>query len=105
LATVLTPNRTVEIYPALAPGHDAGDVLNGLQAHRRASAVMLVGHQPDMGELASFLLSGSASLIQLDFKKGGVAAIAVPALPPRSSGILRWSLTPKQARLVRRYHQ
>jgi phosphohistidine phosphatase len=102
LATVLTPDRTVEIYPPLAPGHAAADILKGLQVHRRAHAVMLVGHQPDMGELASFLLSGSAALAQLDFKKGGVAAIAVPALPPQSSGTLRWLLTPKQLRFIRR---
>jgi phosphohistidine phosphatase len=102
LATVLTPDRAAEIYPPLAPGHGATDILKGLQVHRRAHAVMLVGHQPDMGEFASFLLSGSAALAQLDFKKGGVAAIAVPALPPRSSGMLRWFLTPKQLRFIGR---
>jgi phosphohistidine phosphatase len=101
LATGLTPKGSVEIYPPLAPGHDAGDVLKGLQVHRRARAVMLVGHQPDMGEIASFLLTGSTSLVPLQFKKGGVAAIAVAAVPPRSSGTLLWFLTPKQLRLIR----
>src|SRR5262245_30163414 len=57
LAAALTPQRPVEIYAALAPGHAAADVLRGLQPHRHARALMLVGHQPDMEQLASFLLT------------------------------------------------
>src|SRR5438552_3029245 len=67
LAAVLTPDAAVGIYAPLAPGHPTADVVKGLQEHRRARAVMLVGHQPDMGEIASFLLTGSASLVHLDF--------------------------------------
>src|SRR5437868_3706973 len=44
LATVLAPNLAVEIYPPLAPGHAAADLLKGLHIHRRAHALMLVGH-------------------------------------------------------------
>src|SRR5438552_331408 len=36
LARVLAAHLEVEIYPSLAPGHGAADVLNGLTAYRRA---------------------------------------------------------------------
>lgn len=102
LARVLAPHIAVEIYPLLAPGHEAADLLHGLAAHRRAHSLMLVGHQPDLGELASYLVTGSSNLAVLPFKKGSVAAVRVAAVPPRASGVLEWFLTPKQLRTIAR---
>jgi phosphohistidine phosphatase len=102
MASILAPKVPVELYPALAFGHEPRDVLQGLRSHRRAEQVMLVGHQPDMGELASFLLTGSSNLVPLPFKKAATAAITVPSLPPRSAGVLEWFLTPAQLRRIGR---
>ncbi len=102
LAREIAPQTEVEIYPPLAPGHDVAALLGGLTAYRRARGVMLVGHQPALGELASHLLTGSSSLAALPFKKGGVAAVRVAAVPPRAAGILEWFLTPKQLRAIGR---
>lgn len=90
----------VEIYPLLAPGHEAGEVLKGLRPHRAARELVLVGHQPDLGRLASHLLTRASTLAPLPFKKGAVAAIRVDAIPPRAPGILMWFMTPKQLRTV-----
>ena len=60
----------------------------------------MVGHQPGLGELASQLLTGSATLAMLPFRKGGLAAIALSALPPRAAGTLQWFVTPKQLRWI-----
>lgn len=100
VAAVLAPARGVALYPSLAPGHGAGDVLAALRPYRAARQLMLVGHQPDLGALASHLLTGSSALLPLAFKKGGVAAIAVGALPPRTAGVLLWFLTPGQLRAI-----
>ena len=102
LVSVLTPDRPVEIYPRLAPGHDAVDVLKGLHPYRAARALMLVGHEPDLGQLASHLLTGSSGIAPLPFKKGGIAAFEVASLPPRTAGTLLWFLTPKQLRAIGR---
>jgi phosphohistidine phosphatase len=102
LARVLAPQRDVEIYPPLAPGHEPANVLNGLTAHRRANSLMLVGHQPALGELASYLITASSELAALPLKKGGVAAVRVAAVPPRAAGTLEWFLTPKQLRAIGR---
>jgi phosphohistidine phosphatase len=102
LARVLAPQIEVEIYPPLAPGHEPAHLLNGLTTHRRALSLMLVGHQPDLGELGSYLITGSSNLAVLPLKKGGVAAVRVAAVPPRAGGILEWFLTPKQLRAIGR---
>lgn len=102
LGSVLAPELPIETYAPLAFGHEPRDVVGGLRVHRSAQRVMLVGHQPDMGELASFLLSGSSDLVHLPFKKAATAAITVPSLPPRSAGALEWFLTPGQLRLIAR---
>lgn len=97
---VLGLEAPVEVYPPLAPGHEAIEVLQGLRPHRAAHELMLVGHEPDMGLLASHLLTGSAHLARLPFKKGGVAAIRVSTIPPRGAGELLWFMTSKQLRAV-----
>lgn len=100
LARVLAPDLAFETCPGLAPGHPPTIVVNSLGQYRGASELMLVGHQPGLGELASFLLTGSTGLVPLPFKKGAVAAITVGHLPPRQAGILAWFLTPKQLRTI-----
>lgn len=99
---ILAPERALEIYPPLAPGHDPGEVVDGLRSYRKARQILLVGHQPDLGELASHLLTGSRSLVPLAFKKAGAAAITVSGVPPRSAGVLEWFLTPMQLRAIAR---
>ena len=100
VADVLTPHAAVELYPALAVGFAATDVVKGLRSHRHAHELLLVGHQPDLGDLASYLLTGSANLVPLPFRKAGVAAITVGTVPPRSPGLLEWFLTPGQLRAI-----
>lgn len=100
LAAVIDPALTVEIYQALAPGHGAIDIIAGLRAYRGKRRLVLVGHQPDLGELASHLLTGSVSRAPLPFKKGAIAAIVVGSLPPRSTGMLQWFATPKMLRVM-----
>ena len=93
VAPVLAPRCVVQLCEALAPGHHVADVVRALGRRRRD--IMLVGHEPDLGHLASFLLTGSVQQLSLQFKKGGIAAIEVETLPPRG-GTLLWLLTPKQ---------
>jgi phosphohistidine phosphatase len=97
LQSVLAPDAALVICEPLANGYAAEDVVDSLP-HGPAQEIALVGHQPSLGELASHLLTGSPGLIPLPFKKGGVAAVALPSVPPRSHGTLEWFLTPKQLR-------
>ncbi|HZS09764.1 MAG TPA: phosphohistidine phosphatase SixA [Blastocatellia bacterium] len=60
---------------------------------------LIVGHMPDLSEMASVLLSGTGA-VNVEFKKGAVCAIAISGLPPRVPGALLWMMTPKQLRMI-----
>ncbi|MBI3770249.1 MAG: histidine phosphatase family protein [Deltaproteobacteria bacterium] len=97
----LEDDRVIDT-PALAPGGAAAELFGALAEHVRSESVLLVGHQPDLGELASILLVGTPGLVPLPFKKAGLAAIIVGSLPPRSAGTLEFFLTPGQLRRIGR---
>ncbi len=92
----------VVVTAALAPGGGATELFKALGACGGAQGVVLVGHQPDLGELASTLLVGTPGLVPLPFKKAGLAGIAVESLPPRAAGLLEFFLTPGQLRKIGR---
>jgi len=100
VAEVLCPGLPIELYPPLAAGATPPEILAGLKLPRRVTRLLLVGHQPDLGDLASYLMTGSAALAPLPFRKAAVAAFTVGALPPRSAGLLEWFLTPGQLRCI-----
>ncbi len=100
VAEALRPSPAVEIYPALAAGAAPKTVLGSLPRTRGIHQLLLVGHQPDLGYLASYLMTGSAGLTPLPFKKAGVAALSLDTLPPRSTALLEWFLAPTQLRAI-----
>jgi len=102
LCAVLAPGAVPQLCPLLAPGEGAEAVAAGLREHRRAHELVLVGHQPSLGQLASYLLARSPHVVELPFRKGGVAAIVVDSLPPRASGTLEWFVTAEQLRWMGR---
>ncbi len=88
----------VEIMIELSPGHSPMDLCQRLSEIRNVSGVMLVGHEPNCSELASYLL-GSTGEIGIDFKKG--AACFIQATHPiASAGTLLWHLPPRILRLI-----
>ncbi len=54
----------------------------------------LVGHRPNLHELASWFLTGDEGL-GITIKKGGVLCIRFDGRPRPGAGELRWLLTPK----------
>ena len=74
-------------------------VIADLEKHVRKTRLALVGHEPGIGELAARLI-GSRHAIE--FKKGAVCRIDVTAIPPSGPGELRWLVTPKILRMIRK---
>jgi phosphohistidine phosphatase len=87
---------------ALEAGGSATRALDALRPHARAPSVAVVGHEPNLSELASTLLTGSATRLQLEMKKGGVALVRIEGEPRRGSAWLAWLLTPKALRSLGR---
>jgi phosphohistidine phosphatase len=102
LAGAYDAGDRVEVTPALAPGSEPDHVLKALGSCRSAFGVVLVGHEPQMGELVSTLLVGTPSLVRVAFKKAGLAGIVVESFPPRAAGVLEFFLTPGQLRRIGR---
>ena len=100
VARALASGLEVEIEASLAPGCEPAELVRWLASARPASAIALVGHQPGMGRLASFLLTGSSEAVPLRFKKGSVAALHLRAGRSPGSAELEWFLTPRQLRAM-----
>lgn len=62
--------REYQEVPALAPGANAADVLAAAGWPDAAYPVLVVGHQPTLGQVAMQLLAGQAG--DLTVKKGGI---------------------------------
>ena len=70
-----------------------------LQPFTGSAGVVLVGHEPNMLELASYLLTADAGHAQLEFRKGSVAHLELGEGAPRPGAArLVWLLTPKVLR-------
>jgi phosphohistidine phosphatase len=81
--------------PALAPGGAAHALLAWLRTQPADATLALVGHEPDLGLLAGWLLSGKRTGF-VQFKKGAVALIEFTDAPAAGKGTLAWLLTAAQ---------
>lgn len=91
-AQTLPSKPPVVLIDALAPAGSPPSVFQELARPSRKGRVALVGHEPNLGELAARLIG---TRTPIEFKKGGVCRIDFEVLPPKGVGHLRWFLTPK----------
>jgi phosphohistidine phosphatase len=98
VADVLKYMGPTEIWEELAPGTSARQTVGKLQTCEGRNSVLLVGHQPHLGFLASLLVFGDDSL-SLDLKKGSVCCIEAEQFPIQPPLPLVWMLPPKILRL------
>jgi phosphohistidine phosphatase len=88
------PPVDLAVEDTLAPDHRPEAVVDALGAHASREAVALVGHEPDLGILAAWLIGAREPL---GFKKGAIARIDVGGKPGRD-GQLIWLATPAMLR-------
>jgi phosphohistidine phosphatase len=99
LAELRTFSGQLQTMDALSPGGDFDRLRVSLYEQRQLARVALVGHEPDLGELATRLMlggTGRPGYSAVAFKKGGVALFEVDVTAQMISGVLRWQMTPKQ---------
>jgi phosphohistidine phosphatase len=82
---------------ALRPGGSPEALLAFLAKQSGRHRVLVVGHEPDLSELAARLV-GAGRNAHLGFKKGGCCLITFDEFLPRSAGQLVWWLTPRLMR-------
>ena len=91
--------RSISSSEHLTPNSDPRNLLNDLNATTHES-LLLVGHQPFLGNLIALLL-GARRDLRIEIKKGTLASLDVPRPLKRSTGTLQWIVTVEQMMLVR----
>ena len=95
LAAGMPGKPRVQAIDALAPGGGHQAVIAEVTRLARRPRIALVGHEPDIGHLASRLIGLKRPL---EFRKGAVCRIDVDGLPPGGPGQLRWFAPPRMLR-------
>lgn len=95
-------NPPPQVLPALATGIAPAEAVTALRAFSKHADVMIVGHEPQLSAIASILLTGSSDVVHMKLKTGGCIAIDLPARFERGGGELRWMLTHRQLRQMRK---
>ncbi len=101
LAATLTPDTTVEIFPALSPGARLPALLQRLTHFAPDTTVMAVGHMPDLADIAARLIGPSGDA-NLRFGKAAVCEIRFAAAPAPGAGRLTFLLQSGKLRAVSR---
>ena len=91
------------VVPALAPGGSTRSLLERLGTAAAEDkddglVVVLVGHEPDLGQLAAELIVSAAGSLPL--KKAGACAVSFEGPPRRHAGELEWFLPPRLLRTL-----
>ena len=96
-AESLKSKPSISQSDALAPAGTSAAVIQELAKHMRKGRIALVGHEPNIGELAARLIGAR---LPLEFKKGGICRIDFEVFPPKGVGQLRWFVTPRMLREI-----
>jgi len=100
-AGILQPDHAIEYNEHLEPEGDRevfiGELITKCGGEDR---VLVVGHEPYLSGLISFLACGDDSL-QIDFRKGGLCKLEIASLRLGKCAVLEWLLTPKQLKDMR----
>jgi len=95
IAEVLGTPQKLATWKVLVPGGDPDTVCREIDRFPKASAVLLVGHEPLLSSLVSRIISGDTST-GIAMTKGALAKIRNYSFTERPSGELHWLLTAKQ---------
>jgi phosphohistidine phosphatase len=89
----------VQTVEALSPGSEPSALVDWLGAHSSAEVVAIVGHEPHLSTLVTWLMTGGQDS-RVDLKKGGAALLDFASRVSAGSGLLQWLLTPSQLRRI-----
>jgi phosphohistidine phosphatase len=95
LCAALAPHTTWREVAGLLP-EDAPDALAArLSALAPATTLAVVGHEPQLSALATWLVCGRAEPIAFEFKKAAVLTLACETTPALGAFFACWHLPPE----------
>ena len=91
----------VTVSDKLAPGTNMQELITWFQ-EMPTYPIMVVGHMPDLADLATVLVSGENGWVNMTFKKAAACCITFDEDVDFSSGCLDWLLQPRHLRALAR---
>jgi phosphohistidine phosphatase len=89
----------VDTVQALSPGSDPSGLVDWLGEHASAELVAVVGHEPHLGMLVTWLMT-EARESRVAVSKGGAALLEFSSRVTAGSATLQWLLTGSQLRRI-----
>ena len=101
VAGVLQLQKRLKVFPALAAGEKTRELVEALEEPLSTSeVVLLVGHEPDLSDLISRLVTGGPDM-SLTLKKGGLCKLMLNSIRYGRCAALEWLLAPGQLARLR----
>jgi phosphohistidine phosphatase len=91
----------VKRVAALVPDAPLQEFLVWVQRKASARVVAVVGHEPHLGELVTWLMSGLRES-RVEMKKGGACLLEFEGQPGAGLGVMKWLMGPGQLRELER---
>jgi len=85
---------SIEQLDALTPGSSERKLMTWLRQRDPDARVAVVGHNPYLASLVSWLVTGEAVEERIELRKGGVCLLQFDGAPRMGEALLVWSLTP-----------
>jgi phosphohistidine phosphatase len=82
----------------LKPGKPVKSVLQWLQGQHADATIALVGHEPQLGMLVSYLLAGERKRPFVEMRKGSACMLSFEDEVKAGAATLQWMLKPGQLR-------
>jgi phosphohistidine phosphatase len=83
----------------LSPEAKLSQFAQWLDEHRSRDVVAIVGHEPHLSTLVTWLVSG-VDESRVELGKGGACLLTLDGRPRKGGARLRWLLTPRQLREI-----
>ena len=93
-------NKEVTVTDLLLPGFNPADLIAEIN-DEKPQRVLLVGHEPDLSEFISLLISGNSN-VMVELKKGALCKLTTNRLAFGRCATLNWLLAPKQLTSMRK---
>ena len=101
IADEYSNNPSPQVLPALSTDVSPREALAALASIALNGSLLAVGHEPQLSRLVALLLTSGGNLA-IRFKKGACVALDIPKAVAPGAAELRWMLTQRQLRKLRK---
>ncbi|HJU73870.1 MAG TPA: phosphohistidine phosphatase SixA [Gemmatimonadaceae bacterium] len=99
VANTLGYKSEIVTVDALTPEQAPEALLSWLMTHPAEANVAVVGHEPHLGRLVTWLMTGVTDA-HVVFKKGGACLLDLGVRPSAGGALMHWLLTPSHLRAI-----